>query len=201
MKKEWADEEILAAHGILTYAQTLEFKGALEYQIEGGSVLDTDAMKYGTIFNSQTLEMAVPVNLKKIHRIMTIENKANYEKMDFDPKTLYIYCHGFLSPAERKFLSALVLLAAPDTAYFHWGDMDYGGIRIFLFLQKRLFPDVQPWKMDPEHYKWALERGAGIPLEAGKREKLEKLDAGMLTPLKEQILEHGQEIEQELLLL
>ena len=129
------------------------------------------------------------------------ENKANYEKMDFDPKTLYIYCHGFLSPAERKFLSALVLLAAPDTAYFHWGDMDYGGIRIFLFLQKRLFPDVQPWKMDPEHYKWALERGAGIPLEAGKREKLEKLDAGMLTPLKEQILEHGQEIEQELLLL
>ena len=196
-----ADEEILAAHGILTYAQTLEFKGALEYQIEGGSVLDTDAMKYGTIFNSQTLEMAVPVNLKKIHRIMTIENKANYEKMDFDPKTLYIYCHGFLSPAERKFLSALVLLAAPDTAYFHWGDMDYGGIRIFLFLQKRLFPDVQPWKMDPEHYKWALERGAGIPLEAGKREKLEKLDAGMLTPLKEQILEHGQEIEQELLLL
>lgn len=55
--------------------------------------------------------------------------------------------------------------------------------------------------MDPEHYKLALERGAGIPLEAGKREKLEKLDAGMLTPLKEQILEHGQEIEQELLLL
>ena len=78
--------------------------------------------------------------------------------------------------------------------------MDYGGIRIFVSA-KRLFPDVQPWKMDPEHYKWALERGAGIPLEAGKREKLEKLDAGMLTPLKEQILEHGQEIEQELLLL
>lgn len=46
-------------------------------------MLDTDAMKYGTIFNSQTLEMAVPVNLKKIHRIMTIENKANYEKMVF----------------------------------------------------------------------------------------------------------------------
>ena len=189
-----ADEEILAAHGILTYAQTLELKGALEYRIDDGPVLSSEAMKYGTVFNSQTLETAVPVSMKNIRRIMTIENKANYE-------TFYIYCHGFLSPAERKFLSALVLLAAPDTAYFHWGDMDYGGIRIFLFLQKRLFPDVQPWKMDPEHYKWALEGGAGIPLEAGKREKLEKLDAGMLTPLKEQILEHGQEIEQELLLL
>lgn len=196
-----ADEEILAAHGILTYAQTLEFKGALEYRIDDEPVLSSEAMKYGTVFNSQTLETAVPVSMKNIRRIMTIENKANYEKMDFDPKTLYIYCHGFLSPAERKFLSALVLLAAPDIAYFHWGDMDYGGIRIFLFLQKRLFPDVQPWKMDPEHYKWALETGAGIPLEAGKREKLEKLDAGMLTSLKEQILEHGQEIEQELLLL
>ena len=196
-----SDEELLTAHGILTYAQTLEFKGAVSYRIDDGPAISTAAQIYGTMFNKQTLENAVPISIVGIRQIMTIENKANYEKMQFRPDTLYIFCHGFFSPPERKFLSRVVALAGTDTEYFHWGDMDYGGIRIFLFLQKRLFPDVQPWKMDPEHYKWALERGAGIPLEAGKREKLEKLDAGMLTPLKEQILEHGQEIEQELLLL
>lgn len=196
-----SDEELLTAHGILTYAQTLEFKGAVSYRIDDGPAISTAAQIYGTMFNKQTLENAVPISIVGIRQIMTIENKANYEKMQFRPDTLYIFCHGFFSPPERKFLSRVVELAGTDTEYFHWGDMDYGGIRIFLFLQKRLFPDVQPWKMDPEHYKWALERGAGIPLEAGKREKLEKLDAGMLTPLKEQILEHGQEIEQELLLL
>lgn len=196
-----SDEELLTAHGILTYAQTLEFKGAVSYRIDDGPAISTAAQIYGTMFNKQTLENAVPISIVGIRQIMTIENKANYEKMQFRPDTLYIFCHGFFSPPERKFLSRVVELAGTDTEYFHWGDMDYGGIRIFLFLQKRLFPDVQPWKMDPEHYKWALETGAGIPLEAGKREKLEKLDAGMLTSLKEQILEHGQEIEQELLLL
>ena len=196
-----SDEELLTAHGILTYAQTLEFKGAVSYRIDDGPAISTAAQIYGTMFNKQTLENAVPISIVGIRQIMTIENKANYEKMQFRPDTLYIFCHGFFSPPERKFLSRVVELAGTDTEYFHWGDMDYGGIRIFLFLQKRLFPDVQPWKMDPEHYKWALETGAGSPLEAGKREKLEKLDAGMLTSLKEQILEHGQEIEQELLLL
>ena len=196
-----SDEELLTAHGILTYAQTLEFKGAVSYRIDDGPAISTAAQIYGTMFNKQTLENAVPISIVGIRQIMTIENKANYEKMQFRPDTLYIFCHGFFSSPERKFLSRVVELAGTDTEYFHWGDMDYGGIRIFLFLQKRLFPDVQPWKMDPEHSKWALETGAGIPLEAGKREKLEKLDAGMLTPLKEQILEHGQEIEQELLLL
>ena len=161
-----SDEELLTAHGILTYAQTLEFKGAVSYRIDDGPAISTAAQIYGTMFNKQTLENAVPISIVGIRQIMTIENKANYEKMQFRPDTLYIFCHGFFSPPERKFLSRVVALAGTDTEYFHWGDMDYGGIRIFLFLQKRLFPDVQPWKMDPEHYKWALETGAGIPLEA-----------------------------------
>ncbi|MEI3191080.1 MAG: hypothetical protein V8S36_02230 [Lachnospiraceae bacterium] len=38
-----ADEELLTAHGILTYAQTLEFKGAVAYQIDDGPVINTAA--------------------------------------------------------------------------------------------------------------------------------------------------------------
>lgn len=132
---------------------------------------------------------------------MTIENKANYEKMQFRPDTLYIFCHGFFSPPERKFLSRVVALAGMDTEYFHWGDMDYGGIRIFKFLQKNLFPKLKPWKMDVTDYKMALQMGASISLETDKRERFEQMDAGVLTPLKEAILKNGKEIEQELLLL
>ena len=196
-----SDEELLTAHGILTYAQTLEFKGAVSYRIDDGPAISTAAQIYGTMFNKQTLENAVPISIVGIRQIMTIENKANYEKMQFRPDTLYIFCHGFFSPPERKFLSRVVELAGTDTEYFHWGDMDYGGIRIFLFLQKRLFPDVQPWKMDVTDYKMALQMGASISLETDKRERFEQMDAGVLTPLKEAILKNGKEIEQELLLL
>ena len=196
-----SDEELLTAHGILTYAQTLEFKGAVSYRIDDGPAISTAAQIYGTMFNKQTLENAVPISIVGIRQIMTIENKANYEKMQFRPDTLYIFCHGFFSPPERKFLSRVVALAGTDTEYFHWGDMDYGGIRIFKFLQKNLFPKLKPWKMDVTDYKMALQMGASISLETDKRERFEQVDAGVLTPLKEAILKNGKEIEQELLLL
>ena len=196
-----SDEELLTAHGILTYAQTLEFKGAVSYRIDDGPAISTAAQIYGTMFNKQTLENAVPISIVGIRQIMTIENKANYEKMQFRPDTLYIFCHGFFSPPERKFLSRVVALAGTDTEYFHWGDMDYGGIRIFKFLQKNLFPKLKPWKMDVIDYKMALQMGASISLETDKRERFEQMDAGVLTPLKEAILKNGKEIEQELLLL
>lgn len=196
-----SDEELLTAHGILTYAQTLEFKGAVSYRIDDGPAISTAAQIYGTMFNKQTLENAVPISIVGIRQIMTIENKANYEKMQFRPDTLYIFCHGFFSPLERKFLSRVVELAGTDTEYFHWGDMDYGGIRIFKFLQKNLFPKLKPWKMDVTDYTMALQMGASISLETDKRERFEQMDAGVLTPLKEAILKNGKEIEQELLLL
>ena len=196
-----SDEELLTAHGILTYAQTLEFKGAVSYRIDDGPAISTAAQIYGTMFNKQTLENAVPISIVGIRQIMTIENKANYEKMQFRPDTLYIFCHGFFSPPERKYLSRVVELAGTDTEYFHWGDMDYGGIRIFKFLQKNLFPKLKPWKMDVTDYKMALQMGASISLETDKRERFEQMDAGVLTPLKEAILKNGKEIEQELLLL
>ena len=196
-----SDEELLTAHGILTYAQTLEFKGAVSYRIDDGPAISTAAQIYGTMFNKQTLENAVPISIVGIRQIMTIENKANYEKMQFRPDTWYIFCHGFFSPPERKFLSRVVALAGTDTEYFHWGDMDYGGIRIFKFLQKNLFPKLKPWKMDVTDYKMALQMGASISLETDKRERFEQMDAGVLTPLKEAILKNGKEIEQELLLL
>ena len=196
-----SDEELLTAHGILTYAQTLEFKGAVSYRIDDGPAISTAAQIYGTMFNKQTLENAVPISIVGIRQIMTIENKANYEKMQFRPDTLYIFCHGFFSPPERKSLSRVVALAGTDTEYFHWGDMDYGGIRIFKFLQKNLFPKLKPWKMDVTDYKMALQMGASISLETDKRERFEQMDAGVLTPLKEAILKNGKEIEQELLLL
>ena len=84
---------------------------------------------------------------------------------------------------------------------FHWGDMDYGGMRIFEFNRTRLFPRLKPWKMDTETYEKALSDGAGIDLNEEKRKKVEQFETEMLRDLKESILKYGKEIEQERLLL
>lgn len=197
------DDELLAAHGIQTYSQTLEWKGPLVYRIDTGNegiVIDSSGNIFGTVINAQTLEHALPVSAGGIRRIMLIENKANYESMSYRADSLYIFCHGFFSPKELRFLNGLKLIADGGTEYLHWGDMDLGGIRIFLYNQKSLFPGLLPCRMDEETYEAALAAGAGIPAEKPKLEKLAALEAGPLRGLKECILKYKMEIEQEKLI-
>lgn len=192
-----SDDEVLTAHGILSYAQTLEWKGPLVYLLDETETIDTSRDRYGTILGAQTLEHAVPESLLGVRKIIIIENKANYERMRFCKDELYIFCHGFFSPKEVHFLKKITDAADSETKYYHWGDMDYGGIRIFQFNKANVFSKLKPYKMGKEDYDKAIAAGAGVPIEAKKKEKLEKMDAGELEELKACILEKGLEIEQE----
>ena len=201
-----SDDEILAAHGILSYSQTLEWKGAMEYCLtdrNGTAIekkIDTSLNYYGTVLNAQTLEHAVPTLRNDVEKIIVIENKANYESMEYDPKVLYIFCHGYFSPKEVRFLQMLMKTAPKEIQCYHWGDMDYGGIQIFLYNEKNIFQNLIPWKMDVLSYEDALKNGKGIKLNSEKKKKLEALNAGQLEALKQCILESEMEIEQEMLI-
>ena len=195
-----SDDELLAMHKVHSYAQTLEWKGAVQYLIDGSRLVDTSNQLYGTILNSQTLEHAVPCRICGCKRIMTIENKANYEDMSYSEDTIYIFCHGFFTPKEVRFLRKFVDLVDSDCEFLHWGDMDFGGMNIFLFNQEKVFPKLKPYKMDTESFRSALEAGAGIPLAESTRKKLEAKEVGMLTELKNIILKTNQVVEQEALM-
>ena len=160
----------------------------------------TYGRKYCKIVISQTLEHSRPFAISGCRRIMTIENKANYESMSYEEDVLYIFCHGYLTPKEVRFLKQLCLIAPKDCEFYHWGDMDFGGISIFQFIKEKVFPDLKPYRMDVKDFEEALAKGAGIPIKASTREKLEKKEAGLLTELKAEILRTGMTIEQERLL-
>lgn len=198
--EDMSEDEMLAAHGILSYSQTLEWKGRVIYTLDSGDTVDTKGNVYGTVLNAKTLEHIVTLELPGIRRILTIENKANYEKMEARGDELYIYCHGFFSPKEVHVLKKMEEVSVDQLVYEHWGDWDYGGIRIFQFIKSEVFGQLHSYKMDVDAYENALKSGAGVPLEPEKRKKLDILDAGSLNDLKMAILEYGMEIEQELLI-
>lgn len=100
--------------------------------------------------------------------------------MEYNPKILYIFCHGYFSPKEVRFLQMLMGTAPKEIQCYHWGDMDYGGIQIYIYNEKNIFPELIPWEMDVASYEEALKNGKGITLNSGKREKLEMLNAGKL---------------------
>lgn len=197
--EDMEDDEVLAAHGILSYAQTLEWKGPLTYMMDTGDEIDSSRNVYGTMINAQTLEHAYPVSLSGVKRVFIIENKANYENRQFESNELSIFCHGFFSPKEVRFLKKITEVADEGTEYYHWGDMDYGGIRIFQFNKTNVFPKLIPYRMNEEEYEKAVALGAGVHIKEDKRVKLEKIEAGELEELKDCILKYGLEIEQEIL--
>lgn len=54
----------------------------------------------------------------------------------YDPETLYIFTHGYLSPAERNICYQSEALW-PQAEYFYWRAMDYSGICIFNYMDNK----------------------------------------------------------------
>lgn len=138
---------------------------------------------------------------QNIHKVITIENKANYVSMPYEKGTLIIYSHGYFTPRERHILQQLYQIlrtSSQSVLYYHSGDLDYGGIKIFQYTRDSIFPELQPFQMDLEQYETFLSRG--YKMEPQTLEKLKTVNEPIFQPLIERILETGLGIEQEVFL-
>lgn len=186
------------------HSQELAVKGPLKIKIWKGAEakrVDLVDFAYGVVLNSQTLKHAmIEVEQPALKRVVTVENKTNYAAMDFEPDTLYIYSHGYFSPLEREFLRKLWrVLEGKDVEFFHSGDLDYGGVKIFEYIRKQIFPDLKPMLMDVETYEKYEEYAK--PIQRETIEKLRKTQVEGLEELIEKMLETGRGIEQESFLI
>jgi hypothetical protein len=95
------------------------------------------------------------------------------------------------------FLSQIEQMASDEVTFEHWSDLDYGGIRIYLFMKNKVFPKVKPLNMDISNYENLYKTTKGCAISDKKRKLIEKIDAEELTDLKDCILNYGVEFEQE----
>lgn len=204
VEAEMDDGEVLSQLYIEEYSQEMSLKGALQIGIvqeNRYSVIDLGAYFYGTVLNSETLKNAViPKDQPEIKRVVTIENKANFVSAPYQEGTLYIFSHGYFSPLEKRFLQRLrEVLEGRNVEFCHSGDLDYGGVKIFEYIGKHIFPDVQPLMMDVAVYERYLARGE--PIGEKTLEKLRKTQIPELQDLIDLILEKGIAVEQECFLM
>ena len=192
-------EEVLSQIFVETYSQELWIKGPLRLQV-CGKVSGFSEFPFGVGLNADMLKNAEICQEQDICKVVTVENKANFMKMPYEEGALLVYTHGFFSPKERFFLKKLeTVLKKKRVEYFHTGDLDYGGIRIFQHIQKNIFPKLQPLWMDEETFLKYAEEAAAV--EEAYLEKLRKLSVPeTLERLKKCILETGKVIEQECML-
>ena len=206
IEEEMDDAEVLSELYIQDYAQELMVKGPLNLLPASG----TDAVpvcledwKYGATLNTEMLCRMEPAPEQPgIRRVVTIENKANFVSAPFRDDTLYIFSHGYFSPKERGFLRKLeeILCRMPEKVeYFHSGDLDYGGIRIFQYIRAKIFPELQPLMMDGETFRRYGKYAE--PMEEQKLEKLKKISDPLFDGLIREMIRTGAGIEQEAFLI
>jgi hypothetical protein len=147
---------------------------------------------------------ATTLNQVTTHRcdgsaVVTVENSTSFsEFVTAKPASiLAIYTGGFASPALTGMLRK-IRDGRPKLPFFHWGDLDVGGLRILAHLRKSL-GEVEPLAMDGAVCDLYLKRSQ--PLNANEREGLTQLRAESLlldcVELIDHLLKTDRKLEQE----
>ena len=145
-----SDEELMMQYGITRWPEILHFTGNISVVTDDEKQIDFSTQGYGAYMNSATLTHVLKVTIHDTDRILFIENLANYIWYIHNvrqPDEIVLWHGGFLSPV-RKSWFRMIIEAAGDLPIRHWSDIDLGGFRIFVMLQRNVAPLAVPWKMD-----------------------------------------------------
>lgn len=109
--------------------------------------------------------------------ILTIENLTSYHRWNtgeqkLGKRELVLYLAGYANHVKRHFLEELHRLF-PETAFYHFGDIDCGGFRIWKNLCCATGIPIRTYGMDLA--TWQQYKETGRPLTAGDRKTLQAM--------------------------
>lgn len=170
------DEEVLLEWGITRWPEVMEFRGPVKVIFRDGESepqeIDYSAEQYGAYINTDSIRHISSVSVGIVHRVITIENKANYIwylRKFMEPDQLVIYHGGCFSPMKGLWMKMLHSAARQKgenpTSFYHWSDIDAGGFRIFTRLRDEIIPELQPYCMDGETLRKFSSRCTGLESE------------------------------------
>jgi hypothetical protein len=196
------DADILSERNIIPNPIHINISGPLVFSTPRGSV-DVSAF-YPDVGLSPSMIQEMNIEACSAEAIVTIENLSSFYQYVYDgpPGHLAIYLGGFHNRPRRLILTKLREFLQSKGApppFYHWGDMDLGGFRIWSHLCQKTGIPVQPLLMDEETYLSCLSQGQ--PMEESYAKKLaELLDSQAYEPFHSLIrvmLEKGRRVEQE----
>jgi hypothetical protein len=198
---EMGVREQLAYLGIYARPELYEISADCKINTAAGIINVAAATPYGLALPSTMVDSIVSIDLSKIHRVVFIENKTNYDEYilsELKCEELVVYHGGFLSPQKRKFFVKIAESIVPGTEVFFWADIDLGGFRMFSQLQS-LVPGLLPMRMSGDDV--AAHHHNGLTHSASYLEQLRTaLNNGVYPLFKDaicEILKYGVTIEQE----
>jgi hypothetical protein len=199
------DEEYLDQVGIVNNPKLTLLSGPLIIQPD----LNLSYFPGGIGLSAESVKELIIQNIPA-QTILLIENLTTYHEVLGAPAilplpVLAIYTGGFPHKSTQKLLEKISGFLGnhhhqgEGLGIYHWGDIDYGGIRIFEYLRRNFFPSLRPYRMDGATY---LEyESSGLPFGEEQARKLETLlcdpSYGEWHEVIEMLLKHRKRVEQE----
>lgn len=146
--EEISEREVLAQVGIIMMPEIFEFCGNVKIDFSGGEV-DFSPIVKGSCISSECVSDICNVEIFDTDRIIFIENKTNYSEYCLNSRSereLVVYHGGFYSPQRGEFFRKLC--AKTDLPVYFWGDIDYGGFKMYLRLKNNIINSLQPFNLD-----------------------------------------------------
>lgn len=201
--KELESSEILEEYNIYKNPSWLMIKGNAVFRKKLGSQeaeVDLRLFPGGIGLSNQDIDQIYWMPEAKLETVVTIENLTSFHQWEAKEgaAVLGIYLGGYHNQAKRIFLQRLYE-AYPDTRYFHFGDMDCGGFKIWKDLCIKTGIPFQTLFMDLNTYEAYWKWGRELTVRDRKT-----LTAMMEDPFFQdqiglflEILEKGMKVEQE----
>ncbi|WP_298257246.1 Wadjet anti-phage system protein JetD domain-containing protein [Bradyrhizobium sp.] len=145
-----ATPDVVWTHvGLERFSHPVHLRGPVA--VEGPSGLLVDGG--GRPFASVHPEMLPQLRFLQIPTaVLTIENYASFNRhvREIDDGSLVVYTGGFPAAGIVELLSRVLAALPGDVPFFHWGDVDAGGLRIFRYLEESLSRGPRPHLMTRE---------------------------------------------------
>lgn len=189
------DDDPVAAYGVIQNRTYAFIKGNLSVCI-GSVAIDLAQFGHELALSDEMINELQVTNVST-EKLFTVENLTSFNEFP-DHDAVVIYLGGFHNAVRRRLIQK-IQSAKPDMQFFHYGDIDAGGLYILNHLREKTGIHFLPYMMD----KATLEK------YFGKRKRLTKSDKERLAKMKldprfeefvdtiEYMLAHDAKLEQE----
>jgi len=199
---ELDDKEILSEWGLLDNPQHINISGPLKFRTPRGEV--DVLLHYPDLGLSPRMAADMEILDLEADAVVTVENLSSfYHYVDEGPENhLVIYLGGYHNRSRREVLRRIYKYSAQNgknIPFYHWGDIDLGGFRIWHHLRRGTGIDVIPLMMDEETYLAYEKWGQPFKKSYGKKlcQLLERVEYEPFHGVIEIMLQKGKRLEQE----
>jgi hypothetical protein len=194
------EEEVWASVGLLPNPGHVYIHGPLVFRL-------TDVVVDASVFQPDlglAVHLIPQIELVTLDAryVLTVENRTSFYDYvaAFPNDGLILYLGGFPNRARRQLLRRVAEFS-PTTPFYHWGDLDYGGLAILAYLRSTVNLPMLPHQMDLATMESHVQHAR--TLKGSDRRNLKRLLANDGLQDVQQVirfmLEHGVKLEQEVL--